>query len=76
MAAPITHDEAQRRLHRVGRRAVKAVQAASRADSNGGLKRWLTTAAEWLSVGDRRAGVSRPWPGLASQVTNIAREVE
>lgn len=76
MAAPLTHDEAVRRLRAVGRRAWKAVKVAERRDPPGGLKRWLYTAGAALATGDRSFGVARPWPGLAAQVRNIAAGLE
>ena len=55
-----------------GSRAVKACQSAGGKAAGEWTADSLRRAASWLSLGDRRGGVARPWPGLASKIENAA----
>lgn len=66
-----------RQLHEIGGRARKAVSAARQVSGSERLTpSHLRTAADWLARGDRRAGVSRRWPMLASRLSKLAASWE
>ena len=61
-------------IRQVGARALNAVYFAQGSD--GLTPAAVRRAADWLEVGDRRAGVARPWPRLAMQLRRIANRYE
>lgn len=61
-------------LRQVGARALNAVYFAQGGE--GLTPAAVRRAADWLEVGDRRAGVARPWPYLAARLRRIADRYE